>query len=1106
MGHTPSPDVNDRFGERRCCAKAIPAPPEEFALVCGRSAAASAPPDTTRAGIGPVSAAGDTIAGLDRIRARDYQPDVNTRGYPLRERRMGKVFISSTLTDLRECRAAAHKAIRRRQLAAIDSDDWEAQANPPLSVCLAQIDALDPATDVVVAIVARWYGSVPAEQQSSDYKSFTWLECERAIQRGIKVLPFLLDDSASDWPSEFCEDWRVDTARERRRRDKSIDLSEVADLVDRNEAALAKFRAWLNSVGKPATFRRPYEIEVEVLDALEPWSAKPRPGSSSPHEPVPIPFDRAAYLRELADRCEPLDLLGHDSREAHGTRLRQVYVPAVLAGADAKRALRTQPDEPEKAPLLLDRVDAGSLYLTGDAGSGKSTFCKWLALVAAGGEVPVHPGGLQAPEGYSETCPTSLHGKLPVLCMLRELGGSPERIVLAGNGTLGADRFVDALAKWADDSRPYGLTSAALRASLQAGECLLILDGADELPYAFDDGRVTHAVRDNFLSGLAAALRQWGADGNRVLLTSRPYGLSPAEVQKLGLPSVGLAAIPDDLQNLFVRRWYAAVDPPRSVELSRDLWDHLSERQDDGIAEMRRNPMLLTAICVKFHEGKTLPKNVYDLYDAVIDVVVYGRFRERHAEKRIRKRLSAIALGMHTGEAVRSPRATPAARVTHEEVCAILQRQAAEEPRAEAEENTASAEDKFDELLTASGLLIPAGDKQAQFYHLSLQEFLAAERLRFHSVNRADIVRQTLQQRAGIPQWRRTLGYLFAADLRVREEHALNDYIAELRPHLDASRLRPNPEPALVLADAIEIAHANGLRVSDLEQDFFAACEAALATSFDPKARTRLWEVAGRVGFDRRPGVGLDAKTGLPDIVWCEVAGAEIELENNSGKQPVQPFAIAKYPVTHDQFQAFIDADNGYRNPAWWDDEWLPFVDLNRPPHARWTAPNGPRETVNWFEAMAYCRWLTHEFQQSGTLAGGRVVRLPAELEWQCAAWGSDPRRKYPWLGAFAKENANTEEGSLGRTSPVGLYLGGNASCGASDMAGNLWEWCANRPVKAPSAIADGDTRARRTLCGGSWLLHQDYASVAARGKFRPSNRSASIGFRVCCASPIVDG
>ena len=80
--------------------------------------------------------------------------------------------------------------------------------------------------------------------------------------------------------------------------------------------------------------------------------------------------------------------------------------------------------------------------------------------------------------------------------------------------------------------------------------CLLILDGVDEVPENVNGDH----PRRNLLSGVADALPDWLKAGNRVLLTSRPYGLDNAEHRKLRIASAELADLPDELQDIFIRR------------------------------------------------------------------------------------------------------------------------------------------------------------------------------------------------------------------------------------------------------------------------------------------------------------------------------------------------------------------------------------------------------------------------------------------------------------------------------------------------------------------------------------------------------------------------
>lgn len=157
-------------------------------------------------------------------------------------------------------------------------------------------------------------------------------------------------------------------------------------------------------------------------------------------------------------------------------------------------------------------------------------------------------------------------------------------------------------------------------------------------------------------------------------------------------------------------------------------------------------------------------------------------------------------------------------------------------------------------------------------------------------------------------------------------------------------------------------------------------------------------------------------------------------------------FQIGCYPVTNKQFRRFVEA-GGYQDDRWWADaKGRQYRD-----ERNWTEPrcwdnqelNWPTQPVvgvSWYEAQAYCGWLTHELRLIDKIAAYEEVRLPTQAEWEQAARSHDGR-DYPWGQAFDPANANTAESDLNQTAPVDLYPDGATPEGVWDLLGNVWEW-----------------------------------------------------------------
>jgi formylglycine-generating enzyme required for sulfatase activity len=176
---------------------------------------------------------------------------------------------------------------------------------------------------------------------------------------------------------------------------------------------------------------------------------------------------------------------------------------------------------------------------------------------------------------------------------------------------------------------------------------------------------------------------------------------------------------------------------------------------------------------------------------------------------------------------------------------------------------------------------------------------------------------------------------------------------------------------------------------------------------------------------------------------------------------------------------------------------------------------------VCWYEALAYCAWLSAQTNQTW--------RLPTEVEWEAAArLGTSKGAEYPWGHRFDAARCNSFESHIRATSPVGLYLNipgtiavlGRALMSAfrrkpelelADISGNCYEWTLSRydkqyyhyPYNADDGreelddIGDPAKFFPRVLRGGSFYYSKDEARLGFRLRFHPGYHNQSTGFRL---------
>jgi len=200
---------------------------------------------------------------------------------------------------------------------------------------------------------------------------------------------------------------------------------------------------------------------------------------------------------------------------------------------------------------------------------------------------------------------------------------------------------------------------------------------------------------------------------------------------------------------------------------------------------------------------------------------------------------------------------------------------------------------------------------------------------------------------------------------------------------------------------------------------------------------------------------------------------SQFEGEQPQHRVSLDDYYIYKNPVTVAQYRTYCQttAQAFPREASWSWEETHPIMN------------------VTWHDAHAYAEW-----------AG---VSLPTEAQWEKAARGADGLA-YPWGNAWDPTKCCNSVGQRAyKTSPIGAHPAGRSPYGVLDMAGNVWEWCADwyfvfyyQTTPAQNPRGPGNA-VQRVIRGGSWHELEDYYfRCAHRGMSDPMQKVSYIGFR----------
>ncbi len=820
--------------------------------------------------------------------------------------------------------------------------------------------------------------------------------------------------------------------------------------------------------------------------------------------------DNAGLRRDMGDRGGAQGKLAEHVQRLDEKQMARTAA-AIKVNADALRAAAAP-----LTPFAALRHHT-QLVVVGEPGSGKSMLTQRLGalLAAAASEDRDQLNDLSEPErtDLQELLAQLGRRLLPVRILLshwkRPLNhdGQPVREACADDLIEACVRTVGETADLAAFKPEFVLR----RLGGAAPTALILLDGLDEVT---DAGQRAWqlAVIEHFR-------RRYSRVPLLVTCRVRPYQAWQTEWAATGaglaLPAFTLDSLDDDAVARFIDCWYDELlaarvyeEPDQAQAAQTRLHDAILTTAHPNHAELRKmagRPLLLTMMAHVNYQ-QPLPDSRAALYARFVNQLLYEWEQTRLAPGQLTQLSQMLA---NVGSDIEQFKLVLAG-LAHARYQAAPTRDLVDIPGLEFEERLRRlpridmsagersrwATELLEHIAVRSGLLVAPDDATYRFSHLSLQEYMTATHL---VVGASDDKLQNFATVIDNPLWNEVvqlgLGILTKVLAPPQMGDALHivDGLLPVAP-LDAAgaaRLLTLGEIYLHLLAVDSLNAPSRSQAHALMHKLAAHLTNLMTSKLPPPTRLR----AGLLLADWRDMLARADPTQRPPDLNLDPPG----LDDFIAVPGLPGVRIGKYPVTNLHFRRFVEAGAYDKGQPWWSKKAIKEIEQfvggwpAEPRYwddERFNHSAQPVVGVSWYEAMAYCAWLTAVLRGKPLAEGGIAVHeqvtLPSEAEWIAAARSGRPAPKtrqeeeadYPWHGPFATWRANTEENKetdLGQTSPVHMYPGGVTAEGVYDLAGNVWEW--TRDVAGSNSY---------WLKGGSWYYSPEQARAAARDGYVP--------------------